>query len=194
MWRIRCVVLVAVLTATISGQSKPDWQTRREACIAALSSFSVDPSVTQPPQLPNDLEGVPLEYFSSGCYGRCPAFKLRLEKNRASWEGHAFVKKKGKAERQISDQMFGKLVRAWLHAKMYAIRDAYCQPTCPDGTSTVVTDVQESSITLRAPSYSKKVFECFTTIDGKPETPKPPDEYFQISRQLVELAKSNHWL
>jgi Domain of unknown function (DUF6438) len=194
MKRVASLVLAAVLTATMSGQSKPDWQAKRESCVEALSSFSVDPSATEPPPLPNGLEGVTLEYFSSGCYGNCPAFKLRFEKNRATWEGHAFVKKKGKAERKIPDQLFGKLVRAWLDAKMYAMRDDYCTPTCPDGTSTVVTDVEETSINLSAPSYSKKVFECFTTIDRKPQTPKPPDQYFQLSRQLLEFAKSNRWL
>jgi hypothetical protein len=194
MWRIVAVGLIGVLTATISGQSKPDWQARREACITALSSYAIDPTGTKPPELPDDLEGVTIEYVSSGCYGRCPAFTLRLEKNKAAWDGHAFVNKKGKAAKQISDRQFADLVHAWLDAKMYAMRDDYCQPTCPDGTSTIITDVQETSITLRAPSYSKKVLECFTTIDGKPETPKPPMQYFQLSRQLVQLATSNHWL
>ena len=96
MWRITSFLLVAVLTATISGQSKSA-SGGDEACVAALSSFSVDPNLTPAPQLPNDLKRITLEYFSSGCYGRCPAFTLRLEENRAIWEGHAFVKKKGKS-------------------------------------------------------------------------------------------------
>jgi hypothetical protein len=194
MWRIASVGLVAVLTATVSGQSKPDWQGQHEACIAALSSFAVDPIGTKPPELPTDLAGVTIEYVSSGCYGNCPAFTLKLEMGKAAWEGHAFVKKKGKAGKQISDRQFVELVHAWLDSKMYAMRDDYCQPVCPDGTSTIITDVQDTSITLRAPSYSKKILECFTTINGKPQTPKPPAQYFQLSRQLVQLAKSNHWL
>ena len=96
MSRMMSAVLVVVLTATLSGQSKPDWHARREACVAALSSFAGDPGAMRQPQLPNDLEGVALEYSSSGCYGRCPAFTLRLERTRAAWEGHAYVKKKGK--------------------------------------------------------------------------------------------------
>ena len=194
MRRIVSVGLVGLLTATISGQSRPEGKTRREACVSALSSFAVDPAVTKSPLLPDDLKGVTIEYVSSGCYGRCPAFTLRLENSRAEWDGHAFVNKKGKATKQISDRQFADMVHAWLDAKMYAMRDDYCQPTCPDGTSTIITDVQETSITLTAPSYSKKVLECFTTMDGKPETPKPPEQFFQFSRQLVQLAKSNHWL
>lgn len=77
---------------------------------------------------------------------------------------------------------------------MYAMRDDYCQPTCPDGTTTIITDVQDTSITLKSPSYSKRVFECFTTTDGKPDNPKPPQEYFELARHLAQFAKSNHWL
>jgi hypothetical protein len=84
--------------------------------------------------------------------------------------------------------------QAWLDSKMYAMRDDYCQPTCPDGTTTIITDVQDTSITLKSPSYSKQVFECYTTTDGKPDNPKPPQEYFELARRLVQLAKSNHWL
>jgi hypothetical protein len=195
MTRILSLVLAVLLTAAISGQSKPDWQARRENCILALSSFAVDPAVAKPPEIPDGLEGVKIEYVSSGCYGTCPAFTLQLEKGKATWEGHAFVKKKGKAGKQISEEQFSGIVHAWLDAKVYAMRDDYCQPTCPDGTSTIITDVQETSITLKVPpSYSKTVLECFTTIDRKPQNPKPPEQYFELSRQLVNLAKANHWL
>jgi hypothetical protein len=124
----------------------------------------------------------------------CPSFTLRIEKNKAIWDGHAFVRKKGKAEKPISSAEFSEIVRAWLDAKMYAMRDDYCQPTCPDGTTTIITDVQFTTIAIKTPAYSKKVSECFTTTNGKPDNPRPPEEYFQLSRRLVQLAKSNRWL
>ena len=194
MSRILSIGLIAASTTAILGQSKPDWKAKREACITSLSSFAVDPTVAKPPELNNELRDVSVEYTASGCYGRCPAFTLRIDKNKAIWEGHAFVKKKGKAEKKISDREFSEIVHAWLDFKMYAMRDDYCQPTCPDGTSTIITDVQETSIALKSPSYSKKVLECFTTMNGKPENPKPPDEYFNLSRHLDQFARSNHWL
>jgi len=194
MRRIGSVGLIVALTATTSSQSALYRGAPRENCIAALSSFAVEPSVTKPPDLPADLNGVKIEYDSSGCYGNCPAFALRVEKGVASWEGHAFVRKKGKARKQISDKQFSDLVQAWLDAKIYAMRDDYCDVTCPDGTSIVVTDVLDTTIKFQAPFYSKKVLQCFTSIDGKPRTPKPPDAYFDLSRQLREVAKSYHWL
>lgn len=194
MRRIVSVSLIAVLTSAISGQSQHDRRAQHEACIISLSSFAVDPKLTKPPDLPDDLQGVSIEYFESGCLGSCPSFTLRIEKNRAIWDGRAFVRKKGKAEKQISNGEFLAFVHAWLDSKMYAMRDDYCQPTCPDGTTTIITDVQDTSIALKSPSYSKQVFECFTTTDGKPDNPKPPQEYFQLARRLVQFAKSNHWL
>jgi hypothetical protein len=189
-----CLILALSLPAAIAGQSKPDRQSRRETCIADLSSFAVDPSTVKPPLLPDDLNGIVINYFESGCFGNCPAFTMRIQKNKVEWDGHAYVRKKGKAEKPISSEEFKTLVQVWLGAKIYAMRDDYCQPTCADGTVIIVTDVQDTALRLDAPGYSKKVSECFTTIDGKPRTPKPPDEYFQFSRQLVAFAKSKHWL
>jgi hypothetical protein len=160
----------------------------------SLSSFAVDPKVTKPPDVPDDLEGVSIEYFASGCLGTCPSFTLHIEKDKAVWEGHAFVKKKGIAERHIPSHEFREIIQAWLDAKMYAMRDDYCEPICPDGTTTIITDVQDTSIVLKTPSYSKKVLECFTTTNGKPDNPRPPAEYSELSRRLLQFAKANRWL
>jgi len=76
--------LVASVILLVSAQSKPDWQKvqeEREACIASLSSFAVDPSIAKKPQFPDDFAGVALEFFSSGCYGSCPSFTMRIENN-----------------------------------------------------------------------------------------------------------------
>jgi hypothetical protein len=194
MNRILSLAFLVLLTATGSGQSKPDPEARHEICVATLSSFATDPSLTKPPDLPSDLDAVTIEYSSSGCYGNCPAFRLRIEKGKATWEGHAFVRKKGKAEKQISVRQFADLVEAWLAAKMYAMRDDYCLATCPDGTVIIITDVQSTAIAFKAQSYSKTVSECFTTANGKAQNPKPPEQYFDLSRQLILLARSNHWL
>jgi len=58
----------------------------------------------------------------------------------------------------------------------------------------IVTDIPESSITLNAGTYKKRVYECFTTIDGKPETPKPPEQYFKLSQEFLAFAKAQRWL
>ena len=194
MCRSVAVAFITVLTITICAQTPPDQKAQLKACITSLSSFAADPSVTNPPDVLNDLEGISIEYFASDCLGKCPSFTLRIEKNKAVWEGHAFVKKKGKAEKKISPPEFSEIVNAWLNAKMYAMRDDYCYATCTDRTVVIITDVQFTTITMKTPSYSKKVSECFTTNNGEPDNPKPPDEYFQLSRRLIQFAKSNHWL
>jgi hypothetical protein len=188
--RIWFLVLVALSTVAVLSQSKPDSQQRRGACVATLSSFAVDPNMAKRPPLPDDVVGVTLEYFSSGCYGNCPAFKMRIEKNRAVWEGHAFVRKKRKIERRISPQILRSFVRAWLDDSFYAMRDEYCNPTCPDGTQIISTDLNETSISVKAPSYAKTVSECAVKANIEPT---PPAQYFRLSHDLIEFANSNGW-
>jgi len=194
---LRCIwflALVVLAVLPISGQSKPDsqkGQERRDACIATLSSFAVDPSNAKQPQFPDDLDGVTLEYSSSGCLGTCPAFTIRIENNRAVWEGHAFVRKKKKVERRISPEVLRGFMRAWLGDSFYAMRDEYCNPTCPDGTMILSTDLNETSISVKAPSYGKTVSQCSVRANIEP---KPPDQYFRLSNDLMKFAKSNGWL
>jgi len=44
----------------------------------------------------------------------------------------------------------------------------------------IVTDIPESSITLKTPEFTKRVYQCFSTTDAEPTTPKPPQEYFEL--------------
>jgi len=194
MQRVSSLMLLAFMAVSLSGQSKPNRQGQRESCITALSTFAAEPNTFKPPTIPDDLTGVTMEYFASGCYGNCPAFKLRIQKDVALWEGHAYVKAKGKKQRKVSPEQFRVLVQAWLTGSVYAMRDDYCQPPCPDGTVMVITDVQDTSITLKTSGFTKTVSECYTTIDGKAQNPKPPEQYFRVSQELLRFAKSQGWL
>ncbi len=146
------------------------------------------------PPYPIDSTGVTLEYVASGCYGNCPAFTLTITKEIVRFDGHAYVRAKGKQTAKLSPQQFETFLHAWYDGDFYAMREDYCSVQCPDGTAIIVMDVAESSITLTTPTFKKRVYECFTTVNKQPETPKPPEQYFQLSRQLWAFAKSKHWL
>jgi Domain of unknown function (DUF6438) len=194
MWHTTVVTIVAIIACTTWAQSKNDWQSKRESCITALSGFPQDASTTSQPLYPSNLEGITLQYFASGCFGSCPAFTLTIGKDFAQFEGHAYVRAKGKRKAKVIQAQFERFLHLWFEGKFFAMRDDYCSIACPDGTRVVVTDIPESSITLTMPTLTKRVYECFTTIDGRPETPKPPDQYFELSRELVAFAKMQHWL
>ena len=166
----------------------------RDACVASLSGFPKDTSLHPKPQYPTDLTGVTLEYFASGCYGNCPAFTLTINNETAVFDGRTYVRAKGKRTAKLSSQEFETLLHAWYNGSFYAMRDAYCSAACPDGTVIIVTDIAESSITLTTPAFKKRVYECFYAVNGQPLTPKPPEQYFQLSRQLWAFAKAQHWL
>ena len=74
------------------------------------------------------------------------------------------------------------------------MRDNYCDVSCPDGTLIIVTDIPESSIKMTTPDFTKRVYQCFSTVDNRPQTPKPPDAYFDLSRQMRAFAEAQHWL
>jgi len=187
--------MVSLITiATLTPQSPVAHRDTRDACVASLSVFSKDTPTPAKPPYPTDMAGVTLEYFASGCYGNCPAFTLTINKETAVFEGRAYVRAKGKRTAKLSSQQFEKLLHAWYAGRFYAMRDDYCSARCPDGTEIIVTDIAESSITLTTPALKKRVYECFSTVNGQPQTPKPPEQYFQLSRQLWAFAKAKHWL
>ena len=189
---IRAVSLIVL--ANLTPPSPVVYRDTRDACVASLSGFPKDTPMLAKPQYPTDMTGVTLEYFASGCYGNCPAFSLTINKETAVFEGRAYVRAKGKRTAKLSSQQLETLLHAWYDGNFYAMRDDYCSAPCPDGTVIIVTDIAESSITLTTPAFKKRVYECFSTVNGQPQTPKPPEQYFQLSRQLCAFAKAQHWL
>lgn len=186
---------VSLILLTSFGQQSPAPRRQaRDECIASLSGFPKDAILSPKPPYPSDANGVTVEYFVSGCLGKCPAFRLTITKDTARFEGYAYVRAKGERTAKLSSQQFETFLHAWYDGNFYAMRDDYCSIHCPDGTTILVTDVAESSITLTTPSLKKCVFECFTTVNDQPETPKPPEQYFQLSRQFIAFAKARHWL
>jgi len=183
-----------IIVANLTPQSPVVHRDTRDACVASLSGFPKDTPTPAKPQYPTDMTGVTLEYFAYGCYGNCPAFTLTINKETAVFEGRAYVRAKGKRTAKLSSQQFETLLHAWYDGSFYAMRDDYCFARCPDGTVIIVTDIAESSITLTTPAFKKRVYECFSTVNGQPQTPKPPEQYFQLSRQLWAFAKAQHWL
>ena len=183
-----------IIVANLTPQSPVVHRDTRDACVASLSGFPKDTLTPAKPQYPTDMTGVTLEYFASGCYGNCPAFTLTIDKETAVFEGRAYVRAKGKRTAKLSSQQFETLLHAWYDGNFYAMRDDYCSVHCPDGTEIIVTDIPESSVTLTTPAFKKRVYQCFFGANGQPQTPKPPEQYFQLSRQLWEFAKARRWL
>lgn len=187
--------VASLIIFAIFGPQVPDARNdTRDACVALLSGFPRDDAAQPKPLYPTDATGITLDYFASGCYGTCPAFTLTVSKETAVFEGRAFTRAKGKRTAKLSSQQFESFLHAWYDGNFYAMRDDYCSAQCPDGTVIVVTDVARSSVTLTTPTFKKRVYECFFTVNNQPRTPKPPEQYFQLLHQLQRFAKAQHWL
>lgn len=187
--------VVSLIIFAIFGPQVPDARKdTRDACVALLSGFRNDDAAQPKPMYPTDTTGFTLEYFASGCYGNCPAFTLSIKKGTAVFEGQDYTRAKGKRKAKLSSQQFETFLHAWYDGNFYAMRDDYCFAHCPDGTPILVTDIAGSSITLTTPTFKKRVYECFFTVNNQPLTPKPPEQYFQLLHQLQAFAKAQHWL
>jgi Domain of unknown function (DUF6438) len=188
------VGVASLVSLSSFGQSSPTArQDARKECIASLSGFPADAGL-HPPPYPADLNGITMEYTESGCYGSCPAFTLTIIKEGARFDGHAYVRAKGKHTAKLSGEQFAAFLRAWFDGNFFAMRDDYCSVTCSDGTVIIVTDIAESSLKVTTPTFTKRVFQCFSTVSNQPQTPRPPEQYFELSRQLLSFVKSQHWL
>src|SRR5277367_2988542 len=183
-----------IISANLAQQGPVAHHETRDACIASISGFPKDTLAPPKPQYPAEMTGVRLEYFASGCYGKCPAFTLTIAKETATFEGHAYVRANGKRTTKLSSQQFETFLRAWYDGNFYAMRDDYCSVHCSDGTVIIVTDIPESSITLTTPTFKKRVYQCFSSVNGNPQTPRPPEQYFELSRMIWAFAKAQHWL
>lgn len=185
---------VSAIVLFTFGQNPETRQNELDECIASLSGFPKESAQVARPLYPDKSADVTLEYIEYGCYGHCPEFTLTISKNVLRFKGRAYVRAKGKHQAKLTGQQFETLLHAWYDGEFYRMRDDYCDIACPDGRQVVVTDIAESSIKLTTPTFTKRVFECFATVNNKPETPKPPPQYFVFSRQLKELARAHHWL
>lgn len=163
-------------------------------CIASLSGFPAGAALRSKPPYPTALSAITLEYTEFGCYGRCPTFTLTISKDAARFDGQAYVRGKGKHSKKLNEEQFSVFLRAWYDGNFSSMRDDYCSIKCPDGTQIIVTDIASSSIKLTTLAFTKGVFQCFATVSGEPETPKPPEQYFELARQLRAFAKAQRWL
>jgi hypothetical protein len=185
---------MVAICAGSSQTQRGDREKRKDECIESLSTFATDPGAAIPPALPSDLKDVTLTYFESGCYGSCPAFTMTLSQNEVEFDGHAFVKARGRRRAKIKQQQFEQFVRSWFDGKFFAMRDNYCGAECSDGMVIIVTDIPESAITLKTAQFKKVVNQCFVKRNGKPIMPRPPDQFFKLASELRALAKANGWL
>ena len=187
------VVYLTVLS-TFGQSSQKSHQDAQDECISSLSGFPTESEPPPKPSYPVELGDITLEYFASGCYGNCPAFTLTISKNLARFKGRAFVKANGKHQAKLSQQQFETFLRAWYDGDFYRMRDDYCAFNCPDGSTTIITDIPESSIKLSTPAFTKRVYECFSPVNHQRRNPEPPEQYFELARQLRNFAKAQNWL
>jgi Domain of unknown function (DUF6438) len=194
MKRSFLIAAIAVLVSLLAMSQSANTDMDHAGCIRSLSGYPPELAKAPVPKRPSTLKDVSLVYFESGCLGTCPSFRMTMRPTGVVFEGHGYVRAKGKRVAKISAMEFQHFVDAWFNARMYAMRDDYCGISCPGGTKTVFLDVQETSIVLTTPDFSKTVYECYFAVDDKPASPKPPDEYNNLRAELYAFGNKKGWL
>jgi uncharacterized protein DUF6438 len=90
------------------------------------------------------------------CYGTCPAYKLTIfDDGKVVYEGKEFVKRKGKAEGQISKAALDELVREFERIDYFKLDDQYTDDpkNCPESW----TDYPSATTSLNWKGKTKTV-------------------------------------
>jgi hypothetical protein len=108
-----------------------------------------------------DLAGVVITLQRTVCFGRCPAYEVKLYGDgRVLYWGTQFVKEKGKREGHVDKDAVRQLVAAFEQAGYFSLREKYTADDCrsegsDDVACSAATDMPSAttSLTLRGKTH-----------------------------------------
>jgi hypothetical protein len=119
------------------------------------------------------------------CLGTCPAYKLTIrEDGTVVYEGKKFVRITGTKQSNIDKAMVAGLLKAFVDADYFELRDSYDTIHNPDGTETVVTDLPTTYTSLTLNGRSKKIEDYVGA----------PKQLEELEGKIDEVAGSKRWV
>jgi hypothetical protein len=98
----------------------------------------------------HDYKNAVITLERSVCYGRCPAYKLKIEGNgTVSYEGIRFVAVEGKQTGSISQEDFKKMVDQFFAIQYFDLQDKYDED---------ISDVPHCETSLSIDGKTKKIY------------------------------------
>jgi hypothetical protein len=118
-----------------------------------------------------------IEFQTSGCYGTCPIFNLKINhKGNAKFNGQAYIKHKGKSERKIPIKLFSQIQELLEFIEVKKLKDNY---------SVTWTDDQTSTLTIRFNDNSVKKIRDYGMIGTF--------GLMAAYSKLIEIGKETEW-
>ncbi len=135
-------------------------------------------SCSTPVQMEKDITLTsPKIVLSKGaCYGECPVYNLTIyNTGQVKYNGIRFTPMLGKYEKQLAENEYIELVKAFNAAKIWKLEDNY--------------DMNIADLPTTTLSYSEK--DKIKTIKSKSGFPQPVDG---LEKQLIEMIKQDGWI
>jgi hypothetical protein len=118
-----------------------------------------------------------IEFQTSGCYGSCPVFNLKINyKGNAEFNGQAYIKHKGKSEKKIPINLFNEIQELLEYIEIKKLKDNY---------SVAWTDDQTSTLTIRFNDNSVKKIRDYGMIGTF--------GLMAVYSKLIEIGKETEW-
>jgi hypothetical protein len=93
----------------------------------------------------NEIESIKIN--TSGCFGSCPAFNLKLfRKGLAEFEGIAFTRHKGKSSKKLPQKYFNEINDLCNYINVKKLKDSYTVNWTDDQTATLTVIFKDHSI------------------------------------------------
>lgn len=126
---------------------------------------------------PSDYKVKEIEFQTSGCYGTCPIFNLKIDNNgNAKYNGQAYMKHIGKSKMKIPIKSFNELTELLEYIKVKELENNYAVPWTDDQTSTLKIYFEDNSVKII------KDYGLLGTFGLK-----------AIYNKLIEIGKKTEW-
>jgi hypothetical protein len=119
------------------------------------------------------------------CLGTCPAYKLTIRGDGSVlYEGKKFVRITGTQQSSIDKAAMAELLKAFVDADYFGLKDNYDSIQNPDGTETVVTDLPTTYTSLTLNGRVKKIEDYVGA----------PKQLEQLENRIDTMAGSKRWV
>lgn len=156
------------------------------------------PEQSPSPSIPQDTL-ITLE--RTGCYGRCPSYKLIIFGDGIIiYDGETSVKTKGVVRGTVSQDQLKQLISEFEKVDYFSLKDKY--EVVGDGCFTYGTDAHHVNTTFRINGKSKSIrhyYGCLRKVEQgnkvlSAEEEVYPQELVALERKIDEIVNSRQWV
>ncbi len=167
-------------------------------CLFSVCESSV--SQTENTNQPKEKAELCLKMERSGCNGQCPIYDLTIQPNgKIIFEGKSWTKVTGKAEDQLTEEKYNRLIAEIEKANFFSLDDNYNwdSKNCPE----IFTDSPVVNLTISLKGIEKRINhyhgcnEKDSINQNKNWTEKIfPQQLYKLENKIDEIVETKRWI